>query len=58
MDTHKHYICTGGCEAVSDTSGTCGAATCTKQGQPFSECDCTDGKHHKAAEEDDKEEIL
>ena len=41
----KHYICTGGCEGVSDKPGTCGATTCPKHGKPLTECDCADAKH-------------
>ncbi len=41
----KHYICTGGCEGVSETPGTCQAETCPKHGQPLTECECADGKH-------------
>lgn len=58
MDSHKHYICTGGCGAASEAPGTCGAATCSKKGQAFTECNCTDGKHHAEKEEEPKEEIF
>jgi len=44
----KHYICTGGCEGVSDTPGTCQAIACPKYGQPLTTCDCADGKHKLA----------
>ena len=48
----KHYICTGGCEGVSDTPGTCQAKTCPKHGKPLTECDCSDARHE--AETKDK----
>lgn len=41
----KHYICTGGCEAVSSKPGICEAEDCVKNGEPFEECDCADGLH-------------
>lgn len=58
MDEHKHYICTGGCGAISYIPGLCQADDCPKHGQSFTECDCTDGKHHKESKEEDKEEIF
>jgi len=41
----KHYICTGGCNGVSEKPGTCQALACPKNGQPLTGCDCGDGKH-------------
>ena len=43
----KHYICTGGCEGVSEKQGVCQDETCPKHGQPLTECDCVDGGHGK-----------
>ena len=43
----KHYICTGGCEGVSEKPGVCQDETCPKHGQPLTECDCADGGHGK-----------
>ena len=40
-----HYICTGGCEGVSDTPGVCQADDCSKHKHPLQECSCTDDKH-------------
>ena len=40
-----HYICTGGCEGVSEVAKTGGAETCSKHGDPLTPCDCVDGKH-------------
>ena len=52
-----HYICTGGCEGVSETEGVCGAVTCPKHGAPLTPCDCVDGKHHGKMDQDsDKKE--
>ena len=45
MPHMMHYICTGGCEGVSNTPGTCQAKTCPKYGKLLSECNCSDGKH-------------
>lgn len=42
----KHYICTGGCGAVSDKPGVCQAVECPNHGHAFVECNCTDGKHY------------
>ena len=50
----KHYICTGGCEGVSDKPGVCGAEMCAKHGLPLIECDCTDGQHSEV-KKDEKE---
>lgn len=40
-----HYICTGGCEGVSDKKGVCQAGDCPKHGKPLSKCSCGDGRH-------------
>ena len=42
-----HYICTGECAGISEKAGVCQSPTCSKHGQPLSECDCSDGKHGK-----------
>ncbi len=41
-----HYICTGGCDGVSEHEGVCQAVTCPLHGHPLVPCDCTDGKHY------------
>lgn len=41
----KHYICTGGCQGVSDRPGVCQTSGCPKHNQPLQECDCVDGEH-------------
>lgn len=46
----KHYICTGGCDGVSNESGECQAIACPKFGQPLTECECADGKHAPKSE--------
>ncbi|MDO8514799.1 MAG: hypothetical protein Q7S50_04610 [bacterium] len=43
----KHYICTGGCEGVSEKPGDCQALACPKYGKPLSECNCENGKHEE-----------
>ena len=42
-----HYICTGGCEGVSDSPGTCQAESCPLHAHPLKECNCTDGTHEE-----------
>ncbi|MES2023672.1 MAG: hypothetical protein V4439_03230 [Patescibacteria group bacterium] len=44
----KHFICTGGCNGVSNMPGVCNAKDCPKHGQPLMECKCEDGKHEGA----------
>ncbi len=41
----KHYICTGGCEGISDKPGICQDVSCPNHGQPLADCDCADGRH-------------
>ena len=40
-----HYICKGGCQAVSDTAGVCQDPSCPHFGHPLKECGCMDNKH-------------
>jgi len=40
-----HYICEGGCKGENPTPDVCGDPNCRKHNQPFSACDCADGKH-------------
>ncbi|MBI4079618.1 hypothetical protein HY414_00075 [Candidatus Kaiserbacteria bacterium] len=51
----KHYICTGGCEGVSDKPGVCQAEDCPKHGQPLDECNCEDGRHNTTRTETPEE---
>lgn len=41
----EHYVCTGGCQGVSDVAGVCQAQSCAHVNQPLQACDCTDGAH-------------
>ncbi len=41
----KHYICIGGCGAVSENPGICADMNCPNHGHTFLECNCTDGLH-------------
>lgn len=50
----KHFICTGGCEGESSTPGVCQAEGCVKEGEPLIECNCEDGLHREA-DEDEKD---
>ena len=47
-----HFICTGGCKTISDRPGACESPTCPEYGEPLKECDCEDGKHYGAFEEE------
>ncbi|HEY4509411.1 MAG TPA: hypothetical protein VJC15_00275 [Candidatus Paceibacterota bacterium] len=42
----KHYICTGGCEGISDKPGVCQTEGCADEGKPLKECNCEDGLHN------------
>lgn len=44
----QHCVCTGSCKGVSDTPMVCHAPDCTKKGEPFVACSCTDGNHNEA----------
>ncbi len=48
----KHYICTGTCEGVAETPGTCQASDCNRYDQPLKECGCEDGLHAQILETD------
>ena len=43
----KHYVCTGGCQGVAESPGTCQDEKCAKHGLLLTECDCEDGKHEE-----------
>ena len=51
----KHYVCTGNCGGESDKPKFCTAENCSKEGQPFVECDCEDGLHEEAKNSDEDE---
>lgn len=42
---NKHYVCTGGCNGVSEDPGTCQAQDCKDFEKPLTECNCQDGMH-------------
>ncbi len=44
----QHYVCTGTCKTVSDQPKTCSNTECTRNGQEFVACSCTDGNHDEA----------
>lgn len=53
----EHYICRGGCKGVSETPGVCQAEDCPKHGEPFEMCDCPNGWHKGAFDEDEWEPV-
>ena len=46
-----HYICTGGCQGVSQTPGTCQAESCEKHNHQLVECDCQDSQHSQVMQQ-------
>ena len=48
--THaNHYVCTGGCNGVSeDPNAECGAEDCAKCKHQLVACNCADGEHAEA----------
>jgi hypothetical protein len=40
-----HYVCTGGCGTVSNNPGKCHSIDCPRGRNPFSICECKNGKH-------------
>ena len=51
----KHYICTGGCEGVSEAPGVCTTPDCPGRQEPLEECNCEDGKHFGAFETEEED---
>jgi hypothetical protein len=59
-----HYVCTGGCDGVSDHPAACEMKDCLKYEMLMTVCHCTDGQHaeafanpnHTAAEESTHQE--
>ncbi len=45
-----HYICTGGCNGISDKPGVCQDEKCPKHGKQLTECGCADNKHESVGE--------
>jgi len=56
----SHYVCTGGCGGVSETSGVCQDNACPLHNHELAECNCSDGKHEEALKKvhEEKEEEL
>jgi hypothetical protein len=42
----EHYVCTCGCQGVSDKPGTCQTSDCIGRGVPLDKCDCTNEQHN------------
>ena len=40
-----HYVCPGGCRAVTEEAGVCQASDCPRHGMNLEVCDCMDDKH-------------
>jgi hypothetical protein len=57
-----HYVCSGDCGGESETPKLCDAADCTKEGEPLTACNCSDGLHvgivNDAEEEIDVDEEI
>ena len=51
----SHYICTGGCQGVSDKPGVCQTEECSMHGHTLQECGCADGEHDGAFQEEPEE---
>ncbi|HYE22259.1 MAG TPA: hypothetical protein VD998_01570 [Verrucomicrobiae bacterium] len=49
----EHYVCMGSCSTVSDKPQKCGNPDCTKHGEEFVSCSCTDGNHDEAHKKTD-----
>jgi len=49
-----HYICTGGCQGVSDKPGVCQADSCSLHNHELKECDCADGQHQEVLQAEKK----
>lgn len=42
-----HYVCTGTCKSVSESSGKCPTPGCPRARNPLTVCHCQDGLHGK-----------
>ncbi len=47
-----HYICKGGCKGDSKEPGVCQAEDCSSKGHELEECNCEDGMHGGAFEQE------
>lgn len=52
----EHYICRG-CKTVTEAGGTCETETCPRYSEPREFCDCPNGWHKGAFDEDEWEPI-
>jgi hypothetical protein len=50
-----HYVCSGDCGGESETPKLCDAADCTKEGEPLTACNCSDGLHVGIVNDADEE---
>lgn len=41
-----HYICTGGCGAVTDAPSVCRTNDCHEYNHQLTPCDCADSQHY------------
>ena len=46
----KHYVCLGGCGAISDKPGICHDENCPNKGLPLVDCACYNGEHGGVAQ--------
>ncbi len=44
---NPHYVCTGGCDQVSEAAGKCTTRGCFRNRNPLTICRCRNGKHGK-----------
>lgn len=51
-----HYVCKGSCLGEWPKPGLCDSQFCSKEGKPLITCDCADGMHEHAGEEEKEEE--
>jgi len=52
----SHFVCTGECNGVSETPGTCQAENCSFYGVPLKECSCDDGQHAQVKKAEENQE--
>ncbi len=50
----EHFICTGGCNGVSEKPGTCQDPNCPKHGQALQYCDCGKPEHDVRRNQDEE----
>jgi hypothetical protein len=42
---NQHYICTGGCQGISEVPASCRMESCPRRGLELKECSCDDHNH-------------